>query len=77
MFLTDRSSPLGAGRGRDRALDTWRDAARLVSTRWEVFLEADREVRECTFASYVAALDGEEAAAAEMAGLLSSTAKAA
>jgi hypothetical protein len=75
MFLTDRSSPLLAGRGRARALDAWRDAARLVSTRWEVFLEADREVRPCAFASYVAALDGEEAAAAEMAGLLSSTAK--
>jgi hypothetical protein len=77
MFLTDRSSPLLAGRGRARALDTWRDAARLVSTRWEAFLGADREVRACAFASYVAALDGEEAAAAEMAGLLSSTAKAA
>jgi hypothetical protein len=77
MFLTDRSGALGAGRARARALDTWRDAARLASTRWEVFLEAKSEVRACAFASYVAALDGEEAAAAEMAGLLSSTAKAA
>jgi hypothetical protein len=77
MFLTDRSSPLLAGRGRARALDAWRDAARLVSTRWEVFLEADREVRACAFASYVAALDGEEAAASEIAALLSSTPKAA
>jgi hypothetical protein len=76
MSLTDRGSPLLAGRGRARALDTWRDAARLVSTRWEVFLEADREVRACAFASYVAALDGEEAAAAEIAGRLSSTARA-
>ena len=74
MFLNDGSTPLLAGRGRARALDTWRDAARLVSTRWEVFLEAEPEARAWAFASYVAALDAEEAAAAELAGLLSSKA---
>ena len=74
MFLNDGSTRLLAGRGRARALDTWRDAARLVSTRWEVFLEAEPETRAWAFASYVAALDAEEAAAAEMAGLLSSKA---
>jgi hypothetical protein len=74
MFLNDGSIPLLAGRGRARALDTWRDAARLVSTRWEVCLEAEPEARAWAFASYVAALDAEEAAAAELAGLLSSKA---
>jgi hypothetical protein len=64
MFLSDRSS-------RARALEAWRDAANLVSTRWEVFREADAEFRSWAYASYIAALDAEEAAAAEMAGLLS------
>ena len=64
MFLSDRST-------RARALETWRDAARLVSTRWELFREANTESRSWAFASYVAALDAEEAAAADMAGLLS------
>jgi len=64
MFLSDRST-------RAHALEAWRDAARLVSTRWEVFREADAESRSWAFASYVTALDAEEAAAAEMAGLLS------
>jgi hypothetical protein len=63
MFLSGRST-------RARALEAWRDAARLVSTRWEVVRDADAEFRSWAFASYVAALDAEEAAAAEMAGLL-------
>lgn len=74
MFLADRSTPLFAARGRARALDTWRNAARLVSTRWEVFRDAEPESRAWAFASYIAALDAEEAAAAEMAGLLSTQA---
>jgi len=61
MFLTDRTT-------RTDALEAWRDAARLVSTRWEVFREADAESRPWAFASYVAALDAEEAAAAEWPG---------
>jgi hypothetical protein len=51
------------------ALETWRAAARLVSARWERFLEADPEMRVFAFASYVAALDSEEAAAADLAEL--------
>jgi hypothetical protein len=77
MFLTDRTAQRLAAHGRARSLDTWRDAAQLVGARWEVFLEAGPETRAWAFASYVAALDGEQAAAVDMAGLLSSTAQAA
>ena len=71
MFPTAHSTPLFAGRGQARALETWRDAASLVSIRWHVFLEAEPESRAWAFASYVAALDAEEAAAAEMAAVSS------
>jgi hypothetical protein len=74
MFPTANSTPLFAGRGRARALATWREAASLVATRWQNFLDAEPESRAFAFASYVAALDGEEAAAAEMAALSSSMA---
>jgi hypothetical protein len=77
MFLTDRNAQRLAARGRARSLDTWRNAAQLVGARWEAFLEAGPETRSRAFASYVAALDGEQAAAVDMAGLLSSTAQAA
>jgi hypothetical protein len=69
MFPTDRITQVLTGRGRAQALDTWRDAANLVATRWQLFLEAESEGRQWAFASYVAALDAEEAAAAEMAAL--------
>ena len=69
MFLHDRGSPVLAARNQAQALNEWREAARLVSMRWAVFLEAEREARSWAFASYVAALDAEEAAAAQMAGL--------
>jgi hypothetical protein len=52
-----------------RALDAWRAAARLVSDRWESVLVADRAARDNVFAAYVAALDAEAAAAAELAAL--------
>ena len=65
MFPTAQSTPLFAGRSRARALKTWREAARLVAIRWRVFLEAEPESRAWAFASYVAALDAEDAAAAE------------
>ena len=52
-----------------RALETWRDAARLVGLRWRTFLEAEPANRPFAFASYTAALDAEEAAAAEIAML--------
>jgi hypothetical protein len=62
---------LGAGR-LARARRRWRDAAGLVSARWKVFLAAEPETRAFAFASYTAALDAEEIAAAEMASLMSS-----
>jgi hypothetical protein len=74
MFPTAHSTPSFAGRSTDRALKTWRDAASLVAMRWGVFLEAEPEIRPWAFASYVAALDAEEAAAADMAALTSSIA---
>jgi uncharacterized damage-inducible protein DinB len=56
MFTIDRIDP------RAQALEEWRDAEQLVSTRWDAFLQADSESRRFAFASYVAALDAEEAA---------------
>jgi hypothetical protein len=56
-------------RSGDQALESWREAASLVRIRWRVFLEADSTSRSWAFASYVAALDAEEAAAAEIAAL--------
>jgi len=70
MFGTKpQTTPLFPARGRDRALEAWREAADLVRVRWQVFLEADAESRSGAFASYVAALDAEEAAATDMAVL--------
>jgi hypothetical protein len=74
MFPTARITPLVPGWGRARAADTWREAESLVATRWQNFLEAEPESRAFAFASYVAALDAEEAAAAELAALSSSVA---
>jgi hypothetical protein len=74
MFPTAHSTPSFARRRTDRALEAWRDAASLVAMRWGVFLEAEPESRPWAFASYVAALDAEEAAAADMAALTSSIA---
>ena len=56
MFTIDRIDP------RAEALEVWRDAERLVSTRWDTFLKAEDDARRFAFASYVAALDAEEAA---------------
>jgi hypothetical protein len=50
-----------------RALDTWRDAERLVHVRWDSFLGANRAARPGAFAAYLAALDREAAAADELA----------
>jgi len=63
MFTIDRIDP------RAQALEVWREAEQLVSTRWDVFLAAEPEARRFAFASYVAALDAEEAAATELASL--------
>jgi hypothetical protein len=40
-----------------------------VWTRWEAFLNAPRDTRARAFASYLAVLDAEAAAAAEIADL--------
>lgn len=39
----------------------------VAAARWEVFLDAEADVRGVAFRSYVAALDAEEAAATELA----------
>ena len=51
------------------ACEAWRAAAHLVSVRWQIFLDAGSETRRLAFASYLAALDAEEAAAADVAAL--------
>lgn len=63
MFLFDRPDESA------RALGAWREAEELVSLRWAAFLQADPQTRQCRFASYVAALDAEQAAAGEIADL--------
>jgi len=63
MFVIDRIDP------RAQALEVWRDAEQVVSTRWDAFLKAEAASRRFAFASYVAALDAEEAAATERASL--------
>ena len=74
MFPKAQTTPLFASRGRARALEAWREAASLVATRWQNFLDAEPESRAFAFASYVAALDAEEAAAADLAALASTVA---
>jgi hypothetical protein len=49
------------------ALDAWRSASELVRDRWHEFRVAAADDRSAAFAVYVAALDNEEAAAAELA----------
>jgi hypothetical protein len=66
MFDTTHTTPALVASSRADALETWRDAADLVGLRWHVFLEAGSATRSSAFAAYVAALDAEEAAAAEM-----------
>jgi len=70
MFSRDRVSSVFADGGPPGALEEWRETARLVSDRWALFLEAGAQERAWAFASYVAALDAEEAAAAEVAGVV-------
>ena len=65
MFLTySRQS-----RAQSHALEAWREAARVVSARWEMFLAAEGKARRVAFASYLAALDAEEAAAADVSAV--------
>jgi hypothetical protein len=69
MFNINHITPLFAPRTHVQALATWRETASVVGVRWRAFLEADAESRSWAFAAYVAALDAEEAAAAELAAL--------
>lgn len=66
MFTTGHVTRRSIARNQARALETWRDAARLVGLRWRVFVEAEPANRPSAFASYTAALDAEEAAATEI-----------
>lgn len=67
MFAAARTTRLSATRDRVEALETWRAAAIRVATRWQMFIEAEPESRLWAFASYVAALDAEEASASDLA----------
>ena len=58
-------------RADDVAFIDWREAADLVSSRWRTYVDSEPVGRRFAFASYMAALDAEEAAAADMAGLVS------
>jgi hypothetical protein len=69
LFSADHITQVLTARGLAQALDAWREAADLVSMRWQRSLEAESEGRQWAFASYVAALDAEEAAAADLAAL--------
>ena len=71
MLGIAHGTPLFAGPSQAQAQQVWREAASLVATRWEAFLEAEPESRAWAFACYVAALDAEEAAASDMAVLWS------
>jgi tRNA(Leu) C34 or U34 (ribose-2'-O)-methylase TrmL len=63
MFMTQSQQQ---SRLRREALDTWRAAACLVVTRWDRFLHAEPDMGVFAFASHVAALGCEEAAAADL-----------
>jgi hypothetical protein len=69
MFTTTPITSPFAGRSHAQALEAWRAAADLVGVRWREFRAAGSESRSWAFAVYVAALDAEEAAAAELAAL--------
>ena len=49
------------------ALEGWRSAAEMARDRWTQFTVSERAARPFMFAAYLAALDREEAAAAELA----------
>jgi hypothetical protein len=69
MPFLAKAAPRSADPGHAGALDAWRSASTLVRDRWEQFKLAERPARPFMFAAYVAALDREEAAAAELSFL--------
>jgi hypothetical protein len=72
MFTTSSITPRFVQRHRAEAHEIWREAEGLVRIRWQEFLEAAGPgSRSRAFASYVTALDAEEAAASELAALSS------
>ncbi len=77
ISLVRRGTPLYQAQLRARALNAWRDAELVVRERWDVFLVADGASRRDAFAAYVAALDVEAAAAADLADASSDLAEAA
>ena len=56
-----------ATRKHREALEAWRSAADMARDRWLQFTVAERAARPFMYAAYAAALDREEAAAAELA----------
>jgi hypothetical protein len=68
----DAGSNFGTYRARrfGMAQVRWRAAARTVALRWADVLRSDVDSRASAFASYLAALDTEAAAAAQMSRLL-------
>jgi hypothetical protein len=72
LSLRRATASYGASQ-RSHPRDAWRSAAALVWARWERFREAPPDARSRTFAAYLAALDAEEAAAAEFAAVSSAT----
>jgi hypothetical protein len=69
MSNTRHITPLFAVSCQSQALESWREASGLVAIRWAEFREANRASRSRAFASYIAALDAEAAAASELARL--------
>jgi hypothetical protein len=66
-FLVRPRTPLHQAQLHARALRAWHDAEQVVRSRWDTYLVADRASRRDAFAAYVAALDGDAAAAGELA----------
>ena len=68
-MFTKRRGVLSTWHSYPPPLGGWRVAANLVWMRWEAFLDAPRDTRARAFAAYLAALDAEAEAAAEIASL--------
>jgi hypothetical protein len=68
-FLSHTTAPDPTEWLRVQLLEAWRRSARLVSMRWDLFLDATPDGREDAFAAYAAALDAEAAAADALAKL--------
>jgi hypothetical protein len=65
-FLLRPGAPLYREQLRARAIDSWRNAALLVSLEWDAYVAADRDARSDAFAAYEAALEAEATAAGEL-----------